>query len=325
MLKKSDYSTFIDTVNEITTTGRKRGIGHLYTNDEQYNGREINIPGRPTSLVHFGSCSYLGLELDERLKAASIDSVQRFGAQFSCSRTYLSCTPYKELENKLEKIFRAPVLLNVNSTAAHQSVIPIIMQSGDAVIFDQQAHISMQELKYKLMFNGVHVDFLRHSRVDELKAKIETLSTKHNKIWYCLDGVYSMFGDLAPIHELMELLRENEKLHLYIDDAHSMSIFGEHGKGYILSQVEQHERMVLAVSLAKGFGSAGGVTVFKNEEMYWRVKSWGGCLTYSGPQQPAVIAASIASADIHLSEEITTMQQELQMKVKYCNRLIKDY
>lgn len=325
MLKKSNYSTFIDTVNEITTIGRNRNIGHLYTSDQDYNGRNITIPGRPDSLIHFGSCSYLGLELDQRLKDASKDAIQRYGAQFSCSRTYVSATPYKELENKLEDIFRAPVILNVNSTSAHSSVIPIIMESGDAVIFDQQAHISMQEMKYKLLFNGVYVDFLRHSRVDELKVKIEDLSLKYNKIWYCLDGVYSMFGDLAPIHELMELLKQNEKLHLYIDDAHSMSIFGEKGEGYILSQVEQNLRMVLTVSLAKGFGSAGGVTIFKDEEMYWRVKSWGGCLTFSGPQQPAVIAASTASAKIHLTPEINDFQKELQDKVTFCNELIKKY
>jgi 7-keto-8-aminopelargonate synthetase-like enzyme len=325
MSKKSDYGNFIDTVNEISTIARTKGIAHLFTQDQEYNGREIHLTGYSHPLINFGSCSYLGLEINKQLKDAGADAIQKFGSQFSCSRTYLSCTPYQELESLLGKIFNASTILNVNSTAAHQSVIPIIIQDGDAVIFDQQAHISMQELKYKLIFNGITVDFLRHSRLDELQVKIDELSNTHNRIWYFLDGVYSMYGDLAPIHELQEMLLKNEKLHLYIDDAHAMSIFGKNGSGYILSQVEQHPRMILTVSLAKGFASAGGVTVFKNQEMYWRVKNWGGCLTFSGPQQPAVIAASIASAKIHLSDEIYRLQNDLMEKVNYCNELIRKY
>ena len=59
--------------------------------------------------------------------------------------------------------------------------------------------------------------------------------------------------------------------------------------------------------------------------MYWRVKNWGGALTYSGPQQPAVIGASIASAKIHLSDEIYILQNSLAEKIKFCNEILEHY
>src|SRR5206468_2324040 len=37
-----------------------------------------------------GSCSYLGLELDQRLKNAGKDAIDKYGMQFSSSRAYVS-------------------------------------------------------------------------------------------------------------------------------------------------------------------------------------------------------------------------------------------
>jgi len=62
-------------------------------------------------------------------------------------------------------------------------------------------------------------------------------STNLAKISPCLyltDGVYSMFGDMAPVDELGKLLNRYEQLHLYFDDAHGMSWTGKHGRGYVL-------------------------------------------------------------------------------------------
>jgi 7-keto-8-aminopelargonate synthetase-like enzyme/predicted N-acyltransferase len=325
MQKKVFSPNLTDTAIEIFAMTSSKKVTHLFTSDEKLNGREIHINGHERSFINFGSCSYLGLEMDQRLKDAACKAAQDYGSQFSCSRAYLSYTLYEELEDLLRKMFNAQIILNVNSGSAHQSVIPAIIREGDAVVFDQQAHITMQELKYKLIFNGITVDFVRHSRLDELQKKIDTLSATHNKIWYFLDGVYSMYGDFAPIQELKEMLEKNEKLFLYVDDAHSMSLFGKNGTGYVLSHGEQHPRMIITVSLAKGFGSSGGITLFADDEMYFRAKNYGICWTHSGPQQPAVVGASIASAKIHLSPEIYTMQKELQEKISYCNEVIQSH
>ncbi len=320
--KTNKYSGFIDIVNEFITIGRSKGIVHQFTEDEEFDGRSITLNGR--KMINFGSCSYLGLETDGRIKEAAIDAIRRYGSQFSSSRTYTSFTLYKELEELLDRMFGAHVILSTSSTLGHRSVIPILIDDNDAVIFDHQAHISMQDAGKDLSLRGIPINLLRHNRLDELETKLQALSSKHERVWYFLDGIYSMYGDLAPVQALQALLKKYKNLHLYVDDAHGMSWAGKNGTGYMLSQMELSKRMVLCSSLAKGFASAGGVFVFSDYEQYLRIKNWGGPLTYSGPQQPAVIGASIASAKIHLSDEIYQRQDALAERINYCNQIMSE-
>ena len=323
MKKTSTRNNFITVINEILTIARQRKIINLIVENDYIDGRTIKVEGK--NLINFGSCSYLGLETDDRLKYAACEAVLKYGAQFSCSRTYLSLGLYKELEDLLYKIFNAPVVLAQSTTLGHSSIIPIVINANDAVILDQQAHYSMQDPVNNLQLKGITVTKVRHNRLDELQVKIDELKLKHDKIWYVIDGVYSMYGDIAPISELVELLDKNKQLYLYADDAHGMSWIGKNGRGKLLSLTELHPKMIVATSLAKGFGSAGGVFVFPNEELYWKVKTWGGHLTHSGPQQPAVLGASIASAKIHLSDEIYERQIQLAERIKFCNKVLKQY
>ncbi len=209
------FESLIKTMDEIVTTARNRGIVHLYTEDEFLNGRYVTING--SKLINFGSCSYLGLEMDERLKAGAIGAVKKYGTQFSSSRSYVSCGNYKEFEDLVARMFDAPVLLSTCSSLGHQVVMPIIMHSDDAVIFDQQAHYSMQEIANKLNANDTFTTMLRHSRLDELENKIIEYKTRYKRIWYVIDGVYSMYGDFAPIEEIMglKLLRVDKQFDLH--------------------------------------------------------------------------------------------------------------
>ena len=323
MKKQTKMSGLIEAINASITIAKERNIVHQFTQDEAFNGRTINLQGK--NVVNFGSCSYLGLELDPRIIEASKKAIERYGSQFSSSRTYVSFTLYEELEHLLGQIFESNVLLSTSSTLGHQAVIPLVVGDADAVIFDHQAHISMQDLSAKLKVREVPTHLLRHSRLDELEQKIIELSQKHEKVWYFIDGVYSMYGDFAPLQDLERLLNKYRNFYLYADDAHGMSWAGKHGAGYTLSQIKLHPKMILCSSLAKGFASAGGVFLIPNKDVYNRVKNWGGPLTYSGPQQPAVIGASVASAKIHLSNEIYQLQDQLLENIDFCNEVLKYY
>jgi 7-keto-8-aminopelargonate synthetase-like enzyme len=78
---------FTDVINKIFNKNRELGLIHGSTQDEILDGKHVTVRGN--KMVYYGSCSYLGLETDERLKKAAIDAVQRYGSQFSCSRTFL--------------------------------------------------------------------------------------------------------------------------------------------------------------------------------------------------------------------------------------------
>jgi len=75
--------------------------------------------------------------------------------------------------------------------------------------------------------------------------------------------------------------------------------------------------------MAKGFAAGGGVLVFPDAESLRRVRSCGGPMIFSGPVQPPMLGAAIASARIHLSEEITWMQPELLERIRLCHDLLQ--
>jgi len=321
MIKKHNATNIINTVNDIMTACQQKGITHLFTEDEHYNGRTIQIKGN--NLINFASCSYLGLDVDERLKEAAIEAIRKYGVQFSSSRSYVACTIYAEWESLLRSMFNASVVLSTSVSLGHHAVIPVVVEGGDAIIMDQQVHASVQDAVLKMRSKGVAVSVIRHNRLDELESRIAELSGKHDRIWYMLDGVYSMYGDFAPMKELIQLLEKHKQLHLYVDDAHGMSIQGVHGTGVVLSQVQLHKRMILATSLNKAFAAGGGAFVFPDEVLCQKVRFCGGSMIFSGPHQIPVIGAGIASAKIHLSDEIYQLQNTLKEKLHYCHQLLE--
>lgn len=314
-------NAFVDTVSRIVTEGMQHGIVHLYTEDERFTGNAVTLRGK--RVVNFGSCSYLGLEFDPRLKQAAQDAIERYGTQFSESRAYVSLTLYKELEELLERMFEAHCVITPTTTLGHIAAIPALVNDEDAVIIDQQVHNSVQTAVNLLKPRGIHVEIVRHSRMDLLEERIIALQAKHAKIWYLADGIYSMFGDECPIRVIYRLLDKYPALHFYVDDAHGMGIRGNHGRGFVLDGRELHPRMVMATSLNKSFASGGGLLVFPNLEWAQKVRGCGGPMITSGPMQPGSLGAAIAAAKIHLSDEIYALQEELHDKIRYTTMRLK--
>lgn len=314
----------INTIDECLTNGVKNGIFQVATEDESLNGRQVTIEGR--QVINFGSCSYLGLEMDDRLKQGAIDATVRYGTQYSSSRAYSFCHLYEELESLFYKIFdNNPAILAATTTLAHVAAIPILVQSDDLVILDHQVHGSVQLAAQLAKAQGTRVEMIKHNRMDMLETLIKENPNKYNRIWYMADGLYSMYGDFAPMKDIVFLMEKYHNFHLYIDDAHGMSWKGKNGSGYVLSEIPMHPKMVLTTSLAKGFGTGGGVTVMSDKEMMRKILTCGSSYTFSGPVQPPMLGASVASAKIHLSEEIDILQDRLKSKIALTKTIIDQY
>jgi 7-keto-8-aminopelargonate synthetase-like enzyme len=321
---KSKHEMVIDIVNQVASIAAKLGIVHNTTEDVSLDGRYITIRGQ--KLLYFGSCGYLGLEHDARLKAGAIDAVNRYGTQFSSSRAYVSSSYYEQAEGLLSKMFfNKPVLLMQSLTVGHMSNIPILVGNDDAVILDSQVHDSVQTAVQFLRNRDIHVEIIRHNRMDMLESRIKSLKDDYRKIWYMADGVYSMQGDLAPVKDLFRLADQYEQLHLYIDDIHGMSWAGPHGTGYVTSQGEYHERLYLTTGLTKAFGTAGGLLVYPDEKSFQLIKNTSKAFIFSIQMPPMVLGSTIESAKIHLTDEIYDMQKELADKMIFFNSTAKQF
>jgi len=313
----------IETIDQIISDGVRKGILHLYTDETKINGNLIILKGK--TVVNFGSCSYLGLEFDPRLKEAAKAAVDNYGTQFSESRAYVSINLYKELEELLCRVFEASCVITPTTTLGHIANIPVLMSSADAIITDQRVHNSVNTAVKLLAATGAHIEILRHNRMDLLEDRIRSLQNKHKKIWYLADGIYSMFGDTAPIDEIYRLLDMYSQFYFYVDDAHGMSIHGKNGRGSVLNNRRFHPKMMLAASLNKAFASGGGVMVYADKERSRKVRTCGGPLITSGPLQPSQLGAAVAAAKIHLTDEIYIMQEELRERIKFANLMLRKY
>ena len=322
--KSRSTNKFINTIDECLTNGAKNGIFQVSLEDDVLNGRDVTINGQ--KVVNFGSCSYLGLEVDDRLKHGAIDATLRYGTQYSSSRLFSACNLYDELEDLFYKIFdNNPSILAATTTLAHLGCLPIVIQDDDLVILDHQVHGSVQLAVQQLKARGTKVEMIKHNRMDMLEDLIKENPNKYNKIWYMADGLYSMYGDYAPLKDIAWLLDKYPTFHVYIDDAHGMSWVGKHGNGYVLSQMPLHPKMILTTSLAKGFGTGGGVTIVPDPEMRRKILTCGSSYTFSGPVQPPMLGASIASAKIHLSDDIYRLQNKLADKIALTRSIIDEY
>lgn len=314
-------SPAIQSTNQIISYLKEKGIAHMNVDGNKISGNLLSVNGREH--INFGSCSYLGLEYDQRMINGSKETIDKYGTQFSASRAYVSAGMYQVLEDKLCQLFNGHVLVTPTTTLGHISTIPILIGRNDCVIMDHQVHHSVQTAVKLVKADGTHVELVRHNRMDLLEKRIIELKDKFDNIWYMADGIYSMYGDKAPIHELEALMNKYSHFRLYVDDAHAMSCFGENGKGFVLGEIDLHPQMVVGTSLNKAFASGGGAFIFPTEEMYQRVRNCGGPMITSGPMQPSALGAAIAAADIHLSNEIKEMQTELRNNILYCHYLLE--
>ncbi len=314
--------TPLDLLDSFVTTTAGAGLVHRSAEDAILTGRTIRVGGR--DLLQFGSCSYLGLELDERLTRAACRAAEQYGTQFSSSRSYVSAPLYEELEARLEEMLGGATLVTPSTTLGHLAALPALVHEHDALLLDHQVHHSVQMAVQVARGEGCHVELIPHDDLATLEERARELAPRHRRVWILADGVYSMFGDLAPVAALWALAEKVPNLWLYVDDAHGLGWSGERGCGTVLSRAPLHERVIVATSLNKSFAAAGGCLVFGDPEQCRRVRTVGGPMIFSGPVQPPMLGVGIASAELHLSPELPGLQAELRTRIEESTRLLQE-
>ncbi|MDH3261894.1 MAG: aminotransferase class I/II-fold pyridoxal phosphate-dependent enzyme [Acidimicrobiia bacterium] len=302
--------------------GVDAGVIRIRVEDEVLSGDTVTVDGQ--CLVNFGSCAYLGLNVDPRLKQGAIAAIERFGPVFSSSAAYTSVDIYSALEARLARMFgTGHIVLPTTTTLGHLAALPVLVSPDDVVLVDTQSHASVHLATDVLRGRGISVTELPHNDMAALERALEEASNDRQcGIWYLADSIYSMYGDVAPVREIAALLDLYSSLHVYLDDAHGFGWRGLHGRGYVLDKIPLHERMVIVVSLAKSFGTGGAALLFADGDTAQRVWLAGGTLTFSGPIHPAELGAAVAAADIHLSDEHVERQARLISQIELVSGLL---
>jgi 7-keto-8-aminopelargonate synthetase-like enzyme len=309
-------NSLFESAFKVIDDAQKSGVGHVPTKKESDpNGKKLIIRGE--KFVTFSLSDYLMLMHDERIKIGAIESIKENGFNLSISREYMKLEITDQAEEILSQVFGNPVILFPKTTLASIGTIPMLISNEDAIILDHHAHATIGVAVDVARAHGTHVEILRHNNLQQLEDKIKELRKTYKKIWYLADGVYSMHGDVYPAKEIIKLLDTYEEFYTYVDDAHGISWAGPNGSGYVLSQVKQHPKMVLAVSFGKGFGAGGGAIVCPNEEMKKLLVYLSVPLMFTGPLESSTLGGLIAASKIHLSNDIIVLQEKIAELINY--------
>lgn len=288
-----------------------------------------------SQLKEFISCSYLGLDADLRVIEAATKSILECGVTFPCARTRARTESFVTLDLLLNKIF-----CNGYSTTfstlhlGHLGTIPLlasgelpsfpIKENGPVFILDKSVHASIQILRGIMQQFG-EVVLIEFTDIDLMEKKfLECYQNQQTPILFS-DSIGSM-GGVAQIDWLTEKVEQYEG-YLYLDDAHGTSTYGKNGAGYVLQCLDYqfHARLILAASLAKAFGAVGGVIVMPTEADEKMIKRFASTYIFGGPPPLSIIDSAIASAGIHLSGEIESLQNKLWGNVNYFDSLIHEH
>ncbi len=303
--------------------GRVLGVTQRVATDITIDGRSLRLAGQAGEVLSFASCGYMGLERDPQVKRAAIAAIERFGTCFSSSRTFVMSSLYGEAEALLELLFGRPVVLTQSTTMAHAAALPVLLEARDLVLADRQVHHSVQTALAALGSKGPEVVYLPHADFGALElAIVAGLARGVKKIWYCADGIYSMFGDRLDLVALAGLLRRYEALHAYLDDAHGMSWCGTRGGGSLVDADFPWDRVVIATSLSKGFGAGGGLLVLPERASKLRIGDLGPSLMFSIQLAPPLVGAVCAAARIHLDARFSALQGKIGARIDDLSRAL---
>jgi 8-amino-7-oxononanoate synthase len=118
---------------------------------------------------------------------------------------------------------------------------------------------------------------------------------RHPHVLIATDGVFSMDGDLAPLHELAALARRHDAW-LLSDDAHGIGVIGG-GRGSSFANGRKAEVPLQMGTLSKAIGGYGGY-LCASASVIDLVRNRARTLIYSTGLPPATVAAAIAAIDL---------------------------
>ena len=136
----------------------------------------------------------------------------------------------RSLEKQLACIHNRPASLLFNSGYdANLSVLSSLpYREGDAIVMDELVHNSLVMGVRMGRLKSDRVFLFRHNDTADLRRIIQKLQqcNKVSSILVVVESVYSMDGDIAPLHEMLDICLETEA-RLMVDEAHGLGIYGK--------------------------------------------------------------------------------------------------
>lgn len=283
-------------------TSRRR----VFTHSQRF-GVWIEIDG--VRLLNFSSNDYLGLSFHPAIQQAAIETIRHNGFGSGASRLVSGDDPLlHELEDALAcwKGYEAALVLG-SGMLANIGLLNALAERGTHMFCDKLNHASLVD-GARLAHGTTH----RYAHLD--LVGLERLLEKHHASRRIIvsDGVFSMDGDCADIHALMQLAEAYDALVL-LDDAHGLGTVGPGGRGLAVEAgVQGHVRLIEVGTCGKALG-AYGAFILGSSEMIEGLRQRCRTMIYSTALPPCAPSAALAALKV-LQED--NLPQKLQDNIK---------
>ncbi|MDR3125166.1 MAG: aminotransferase class I/II-fold pyridoxal phosphate-dependent enzyme [Endomicrobium sp.] len=288
------------TVNEF----KKMGYYPYYHRVESEQGPEIIVEGKKRIVVC--SNNYLGLANHPKVIEASIKAARRYGTSCTGSRLLNGTNDLHErVERKFAKfVGKEDAILFTTGHHSNLGALSCLVAKNEVVITDKLDHASIVD-GCRLSF-GQMARF-RHNDMSDLERQL--IKHQDRAMLIVVDGVFSMEGDIAKFPEISKLAKKYGA-RVFVDEAHSLGVIGENGRGTGEHFNMENEVDVLMATASKSMASIGGFIASKVEVIDY-IKHNARSIIFTASLPSACVGAIEASLDL--------IEQEPERRTKLMN------
>ena len=271
--------------------------------DEIYSATEASIYGQLVLLA--GSNNYLGLTFDRQCIEAAQTSLEKEGTGTTGSRMANGTfAGHRNLEKELALFYGCSnAIVFSTGFVTNLGVISTLVGPDDVIIMDADSHASIYDA---CRMSGAEMIRFRHNNMEDLDKKLRRLGSRTENTLIIVEGIYSMLGDCAPLKAIAALKRKYGAW-LMVDEAHSMGVLGDHGRGMAEAAGVERDVDFIVGTFSKTLGSIGGYCVSKHPELDL-VRYVSRSYVFTASPSPSTIAS--------VREALRVIQEKPQLRTK---------